>query len=355
MLHLTSLFLPLSSIVLSTPLLPRTSTPPGNAHLRTIYSFPNETWVENIAVRSDGNLLVTLIAPTPDVWEVDPVAQTARHIYTFPDALSVLGIAEYAPDVFAVNVGNFSTETAVATAGSWSVWSVDMRGCHRDDGWHETHQGGARGAKVKKLTDVPEAAFLNGMAALPENPSTLVIGDCGTGVVYSLDTKTSDYQVAIENVHVLTPAPDPPVIIGINGIQFRPHESDQLYWTNSFRDGHFGRIAIDPHTGSQAGPAEVLFRRKQDGAQDDFTFDAVGDAWLTGSPQDTVVELVKPDWDFEVVVNDANVIAGPTACKFGRTEKDAETLYVVTNGGLPEALPQGIKGGAVVALDTAGL
>lgn len=355
MFHLPSLLatiLSLSLSTFSTPLIPRT-TPSLNSQLTTVHQFPNNTWVENIAVRSNGNLLVTFIAPSPDVWEVDPVSQKVRLVYTFPEATSVMGIAEYADDVFAVNVGNFSLETTLATEGSWSVWSIDMRGCPSEDGRSEWHDGVAPDAKVAKLTDLPEAQYLNGMASLPNNPSQLLIVDCGAGTVFSLDTTTGQYSLAISDVDALKPAPDPPVIIGINGIQFRHGEPGTLYWTNSFKDGHFGRIAIDPLTGQQAGPAEVLLDHKQSGAQDDFTFDSDGNAWLVGSPQDTVIELTSGDWGFEVVVNDTEVVAGPTSCKFGRTEKDGEVLYVVTDGGILEELPEGIRGGAVVAVDTA--
>lgn len=225
-----------------------------------------------------------------------------------------------------------------------------MGGCGR-----EQHQRHELGAKVEKISDISDAAFLNGMASLPQSPSTLLLADSQTGVVYSLDTNTGDYTTASQDVEAFTPDPDAPIVIGVNGLQFKPDEPEMLYWTNSFRDGQLGRIAIDPLTGAQAGPAEILLRREQDSPSDDFTFDARGDAWLTGSPQDTVARVSSPGLKFEVVVNNTEVIAGPTACKFGRTKKDVGTLYVATNGGLAEGLPQGIKGGAVVAVDTAGL
>ena len=79
----------------------------GSTLLRTVYEFPNETWVENLGQRANGKILVTLIS-APEVWEIDPLTTppTAELIYRFPDATSALGIAEYQLDVFAVNVGN---------------------------------------------------------------------------------------------------------------------------------------------------------------------------------------------------------------------------------------------------------
>jgi hypothetical protein len=73
--------------------------------IRTVYEFPNETWVENIAVRRNGNLLVTLIG-VPEVWEIDAFTSQAELIQSFPDANTVSGISKVEDDVFAVAVGN---------------------------------------------------------------------------------------------------------------------------------------------------------------------------------------------------------------------------------------------------------
>ena len=111
--------------------LPNPPSPSPNP-IQTIYKFPNETWVENIAVRSSGQLLVTL-ATTPDVYQIDPFSSptgapsTATLIHSFPDATSTSGIVEIQPDIFAVAVGNWSTATFSTTNGSYSVWKLDLR------------------------------------------------------------------------------------------------------------------------------------------------------------------------------------------------------------------------------------
>jgi hypothetical protein len=42
--------------------------------------IPNETWIENIAVRANGNLHVTLIT-SPEVWTIDPCSGDAKLIH----------------------------------------------------------------------------------------------------------------------------------------------------------------------------------------------------------------------------------------------------------------------------------
>jgi autotransporter adhesin len=44
---------------------------------------------------------VTLIN-TPQVWQIDPVSNSAELVHDFSDAISAMGIAKYVNDVFAV-------------------------------------------------------------------------------------------------------------------------------------------------------------------------------------------------------------------------------------------------------------
>ncbi|KAJ6132911.1 hypothetical protein N7471_008126 [Penicillium samsonianum] len=87
----------------------------GLNHLHQVYQFPNGSWVENIAVRPNGNLLVTL-ANTLELWEVTPSAQSKGHaslVHHFDDAKMATGSAELSPDVFAVITPNI-------------VWRLEM-------------------------------------------------------------------------------------------------------------------------------------------------------------------------------------------------------------------------------------
>jgi hypothetical protein len=79
--------------------------------VETLFQFPkNGSWVDNIALRSDGSLLLTRL-DVPEVWSVNTTSGNATLAYSFPNATSCFGISEIDSDVFAVVVGNFSTET----------------------------------------------------------------------------------------------------------------------------------------------------------------------------------------------------------------------------------------------------
>ena len=94
--------------------------------VETMFQFPNNgSWVDNIALRSDGSLLLTRL-DVPEVWSVNTTSGNATLAYAFPNVTSRFGISEIDTDVFAVVVGNFSTETYVPTAGSFSLQKLDF-------------------------------------------------------------------------------------------------------------------------------------------------------------------------------------------------------------------------------------
>jgi hypothetical protein len=151
---------------------------------RTLYQFStNGTWVENIAVRSNGNLLVTLLSPTPELWQI-PVAtpEDASLVYTFPDMAGLVGIAETAPDTFSVAGGNY---TVPVTNTSSAVWEVRF--------------GDNDAVTARKMADIPEASVLNGVAAVPGCASTstaVIVADTILGLAWHVDTASGAVPAA---------------------------------------------------------------------------------------------------------------------------------------------------------------
>jgi hypothetical protein len=314
------------------------ANPTPKSSIRTIYEFPNETWIENIAVRSNGNLLLDLLS-TPQIYELDPfnpAPGSAQLLHTFPFATGLAGIAEIQPDVFAVVAGNWSLETFSTTPGSWSVWKVDF-----------THKDRNNLPAISKIADVTKASFLNGMTLLEPGSPFLLIADSVLGVVWRLNFLTSEYEIILESP--LMQPPPGPILLGINGIHIF---GSSVYFTNSFQ-GIFARVPVSlsgSDAGSATGDFEVV---ANNGVCDDFTFDKKGNAFITQDPGDAL-QLVTPEGKVTVLVGNVNstIVEGDTSDAFGRTVFDDNILYVVTNGGIAGAVPgTQITGGKVIAVD----
>lgn len=79
--------------------------------IRTVYQFPNASHAENIAVRANGQLLVTAF-DIPTIYQISPTGlATAQALHTFPHVLGLFGIAEVRKDIYAVVAGNLSLAT----------------------------------------------------------------------------------------------------------------------------------------------------------------------------------------------------------------------------------------------------
>jgi hypothetical protein len=338
--HWQSLLVPSLLLFNFTSAIPRPRS--SNPATRTIYEFPNETWIENIAVRSNSSLLLNLLS-TPTLYELDPFHPTpgsAQLLHTFPSATGLAGIAEIKPDVFAVLAGNWSLETFSTTPGSWSVWQVDFR----------TPDNKGLPA-VSKIADLTQASFLNGMTLLAPGSPYLLIADSVLGVAWRLNYLTSEYGIILESP-LMQPAPGP-VVLGINGI----HVFDSfVYFTNSFKD-LFARVPVNlygPDAGSATGAFEVV---ANNGVGDDFAFDKEGNAYITQDPGDAL-QLVTQEGKVSVLAGNVNttILEGDTADAFGRTGWDENIIYVVTNGGIAGRVPgTQIVGGKVIAVDVKAL
>lgn len=311
--------------------------------VRTIYEFPNETWIENIAVRKNGNILTTLIT-VPEVWEINPFTSKAELVHRFDTVTSVFGIAEVECDLFAVALGNWSYERQVQP-GTWSIWAVDLRG------------GGEAG--VQKVTDIPEAHYLEGMTALPSSPGTILSADSTLGLIYRVNIFAGQHSIAIEN-EAFKPAKNAIVPLGINGIHIPqnrwPNDSEQefLYFVNTFGTPFLGRMPIDSE-GSATGSVEEIAKYAPAHVEgDDFALDSDGYAWVTTNSANSVLKVDIRSGEVRKAIGGEkqSVVAGADSVAFGRTFRDSKTLYITTTGGIVVPPSTGIVGGKIVALDT---
>ncbi|KAL7895441.1 hypothetical protein HDV63DRAFT_104137 [Trichoderma sp. SZMC 28014] len=342
-MRLTSLvaaFATFGSLVSARPTNDANSTPKT---LRDVIVFPNNTWIENIAVRSNGNLLVTL-ATLPEVWEVEPLSGSAELAYSFPDANACLGITEVGHDIFAVNVGTLSSATTGAP-GSWSIWALD----------YNKANSSSKKPTPKEITAIPPAVFLNGLATLPTKPGVVLTGDSSLGQIFAVDTISGHYSVAID-VPEFKPNTSAALRFGINGI--RIHDG-HLYFTNSLKSPLLASVPLSTN-GTAAGPVKTIAKSAQypvnAGFQaDDLALDATAEhAWVATNPSNSIVRITLATGEQQVVAGGKSdpVVAGATSAAFGRNWYDRHVLYIVTDGGLGDPSSAGVTGGKIVAFDT---
>ena len=295
----------------ATELIPRASS----YNVDVIYEFPKGTWVENLAVRENGEILATLLS-TPEVFLIDPQGLHAPVlIHQFQATTGCAGIVEASPDVFYVVTGNFSFSTFESTPGSWSVWSINMT----------TFVYGSSAATVTKVADFPNAVFLNGATAL-SLPEYIIVADSGLGAVWRLNVLTGQVTEVIQDP---TMAPTSFPAFGINGVKIR---DNILYFTNTNTE-NFVSIPINLN-GTAAGSAKVVASGIS--GLDDFIFDKNGDAFLALGTPNELGELPAGETTPIILVgspSDTTTLAGPTACEFGRTASDSSSLYISSTGG----------------------
>ncbi|KAI0475653.1 hypothetical protein GGR56DRAFT_666546 [Xylariaceae sp. FL0804] len=332
--------------------------------VRTLYQYPVGTWIENIAVRDSGELLLTLLN-TPELEQLDPFAPRPepQKVARIAGVTGLSGIAQIAPESFAVAAGNFSLATGEAAVGSWSVRRVDFDAAH------------GVAVTVGTIADLPTAAFLNGMCALPpaddddnntegspasssssSSTNNILVGDIKRGVVSRLDTTTGAVALVL-NDSLTAARPDP--IFGSSGVDGIRVHGGALYFANPL-GRTFARVPIHPRDGTPAGRPEVIQRAPEQSElrfyYDDFAIRG-GDAYLVTGAGNSVERVGLRDGAHRgrVVAGGLNStqFAEPTSAAFGRTERDRDILYVVTAGGLATPVDGNITVGAqVLAVDT---
>lgn len=279
-----------------------------------VYQFKDKAALENLAARSNGDLLLTATCHA-EVYYLNPRGGGPQKICTFPEAVSTTGIVETAPDIFIVAVGNYSSTTYAGVPGSFSVWSVDLN-------------GNPKKPTVKKITDIPEAEALNGMALLEGTSDVVLIADSSIGAIWRLNTTSGEYDMAIKHVLFTTCGSKFP--LGINGISVF---EDHVHFLNSAQQ-LYGRIAIDK-TGSATAEPEIIARAGPGAfAWDDLAINWQGTAWIA-THANAVTEVTLAGKQRNVTgTDDKTEMKQPTSLIFGRGSQAAEkTLYVVTAGG----------------------
>ncbi|KAJ4269835.1 hypothetical protein NW762_001504 [Fusarium torreyae] len=322
---------------------------PNHEHespVRLLHEYPLGSFVENIAVRPNGELLVTL-PYIAEVHSINPLHSdhNPKVIHKFEGINSVFGITEYDHDVYAVNGGNFSIAEGTVL-GTYRVDSLNLTQAE---------------PKATRIADFPTAQFLNGMTFLPQwgpGPRNVLVNDAIGGVVYHLDPISGHYYIALNNTY--TQAHQHPVLgsFGVNGIKI----GDGMAYLTNTGLGVLVRFPVHPNgTEVEGGSVEILSHENNSTwFYDDFALrDTTG--FVTTGSGNSIERVVAPSIgargpiSTNIVAGSLNstAVAGPTAAAFGRTEKDGHILYVTTSGAANVPVDGTIRVGAqVLAIDT---
>ncbi|ROV98449.1 hypothetical protein VPNG_08521 [Cytospora leucostoma] len=327
---------------------------------RLLHHWPNGTWVENISVRPNGNLLVTTSTPNGTVWHVkEPWSETpdVELAYNFDEWVDrLIGIGETTPDKYVVVGSRFYNPSAYSSQVERTFVALEL----------DFSDGDEPTARV--VSWFPEASLLQSVAALPWKSTTVLISDQyvlrpretqldwtpAPGQIWRLDTLTGKKEIVMTNYAELNTTYAHGEDVGVNGIKIRDH---YLYWVNQDTGGVY-KIEIDDE-GYPVPPAIPETITVVDTLWDDFGFGPNGadTIWSTGLNS---VWAVSPDNGTAVTVtgvgtSDNLSFPGPTAAQFGRTQKDSNILYVTGNlYDVPDSLLDLTLRGWVRAVDTTG-
>jgi hypothetical protein len=291
-----------------------------------IFQFPKGAWIENLAVRPNGKLILVRY-DVPEVYELEPQSETPipRLLKRWGDgAKSVSGCAETSPDIFAVLV--LTPQPKSPKTKDFALWTVDFSSAGQDP------------VITMRAAKIPNAGLLNGLA--PLSPTAVLAADTKNGVVHRIDLDTGNSAVVIEDSTMRLFG------LGINGVRIRENE---LYFTNMAK-GLFAKVPIASSTGEATGPVKVLAKTGllgQLNGIDDFALGRKGDeAFIVNFAQN---KLLKVDSSGKVETLEGGIfsqtVPGPCSAQFGRTEKDEGILYVTTSGNALLPLPGARLGG----------
>ncbi|WP_347277464.1 gluconolactonase [Pseudanabaena sp. FACHB-2040] len=283
----------------------------------TVAQFPVNTFLENIAIDTDGTLFVTshetgtLLKITPDgtVSELATLEGKVSGVAIAPEG----GASTLAPD-----------GTLLVTG--WTAENVPVISQVALDG------------TVTTLATLPEAVFLNGITPISAN--RYLIADSYRGAIWQLDTETGRVEIWLEHPLLARRSADSP-IPAVNGLK---RFEDTLYVSNT---DQMLLLTIPIDGQGAAGEPEVLLEEVN---IDDFAFAADGTLYGTTHIYNSVIQIA-PEGAITVIAQAEQGVTGSTALAFGRMDCDRTALYVVTNGGMFLPPPTGVVPAEVVRLE----
>ena len=311
---------------------PNVTTP--TAKLTTVAQFPVGYFLENVAVRADGSMLVSALNKK-ELWYVPaptqgaPVQPLLLHTFDQPP----FDFAETQRNVFYIDTSNYLTNH------DSYLQRIDLR--HWEPGMP---------VPVQTVLKFPSPVFwLNGSELLA--PNVIAVADSRAGLIWRVDL-SADGSKATARVWLKDPSMKPtkfsllikPPQPGVNGVKF-DNKTHYLYYTSTARR-LFMRVRVDPTTLNPAGAPELVARGHQ---WDDFALDEqAGVAYMTTHRENTIECVPLDPHSSQAIQTVAGIpfdqqLIGPSDFAWGRGRNDYGCVaYVTTDGGVTAPPPDGI-------------
>lgn len=301
------------------------------AKLETLATFPENYFLENLAVRADNSVLITAFnhkqlwcVPTNGTASAQPVL-----LHTF-DQLT-LNITEVEPDIFFLCTSNVYTDHRS------SLHRIDLRNWTAGTPVHP-----------QKVLDFPERARgLNGGCLI--GPQTMLVADSLAGLIWRVDLPGEGASPVARAwlQHESTgyyPGQIKPEQPGINGIQYA-RKLGYIYYTATAKK-LFMRVAVAAETLEAKGEPEHVSAGRM---ADDFCLDEdAGVAYVTTHRENTIdcisLDPAKNSRRHIIAgVPFTDQLIGPSSGAWSRLHGEyGRVAYFITDGGTASP-PDGVR------------
>jgi sugar lactone lactonase YvrE len=283
-------------------------TPVSLVPCHTLTEFDPNTFLESIAISSDGKLFVS------------------SHFDGKIFQIGSDGVPVVRAEISGKATGLVFTDVGDLLLTAWdannlsTVFTISPQG------------------EVAVLVTMPDAIFLNGLTPLTSH--SYLIADSYRGAIWELNQAEKTVRIWLEHPTLARSSTDKE-FPGVNGLKIY---SSYLYASHTEKM-QLVKIPIQPD--GQPGEPEIFVQPIN---LDDFAFDQAGNLYGTTHIYNSVVKIT-PNGQVTTIAQAEQGMTGSTALAFGRGESDRASIYVVTNGGMSFPSPTGLEPARVVRLD----
>jgi len=312
--------------------------------IREIHQFSNPSYIQDVLVRDNGNLLVSSVWPNATIYSVEnplsdnPIVST---VLTGEGINAIPSMIEVETDVF-LCLGGMIAVPGAGIWGTFKVWELDLR-----------VRPGLKASKpaLRALTNFPNNGLPAALVPIPGVPNKILVADSQLGIIMRVDLITGDKETIIKDKSMEPPAWAP---LPAGMIQILIHKG-YLYYSLIF-EALLYRIRITPDGYLYPGAVGELVAPVHAVSVDKFTIGPKGydDLWAATDADNRLVH-VTPEGNVSFVAGapDEKTLLGSVAAAFGRAPGQEKILYVTTCGGFDNPLEGSVtEGGKLVAIDT---